>query len=75
MLIFKRVSVWFWDQGLRCFPKLFFVNGSQNEVVYAYVKLVIGSGMGEGQKTRHRSLGLEGKEVRCLIKSFLSMYF
>lgn len=41
MLIFKRVSVWFWDQGLRCFPKLFFVNGSQNEVVYAYVKLVI----------------------------------
>lgn len=31
--------------------------------------------MGEGQKTRHRSLGLEGEETGCLIKSFLRMYF
>lgn len=41
MLTLKRVSVWFWDQGRRCFPKLFFVDGRQNEVVYAYAKLLI----------------------------------
>lgn len=28
-------------RGLRCFPKLFFVNGNKNETVYVYMKLAI----------------------------------
>lgn len=31
--------------------------------------------MGDGQKTRHFSLGLEGEKMRCLIKSFLRINF